>query len=323
MGRKRKTDNHLPQRMYMKSGSYYLVDYANKWHNLGKVYSKAMAEYGRLTDPDRPCKTISDLLDRYLQEVAPTKAETSYKNNLRESKYIRAAIGHLIIDDLSSKLVYRYMDARKKTPVAANRELALLSHMYKKAIRWGYAEINPCLKVERYPEKPRDRYIENREYLAFRDFAGSFIGAYMDFKLLTGLRKGDILKIKLNQLKEDGIHVFIHKTKKSVIIEWSALLIQAVKNIRKIKRPVTGLFLFTTRKGQPYSDSGFSSIWQRKMKAALDAGVINERFRDHDLRGKTGSDTDLQHAVELLGHADKKITERHYRRKERKVRPLG
>jgi len=73
MGRKRKTDNHLPKRMYLKSGSYYLVDYFNKWHNLGRVYVKAMAEYGRLTDPYKPCRTIGDLLDRYLLEVAPTK----------------------------------------------------------------------------------------------------------------------------------------------------------------------------------------------------------------------------------------------------------
>ena len=51
--------------------------------------------------------------------------------------------------------------------------------------------------------------------------------------------------------------------------------------------------------------SGFSSIWQRKMKSALVEGVLKERFTDHDLRRKTASDLDdLEHAKKLLGHAN-------------------
>lgn len=323
MGRQRKTDKHLPKRMYLKSGSYYFVDYQNKWHNLGRVYIKAMAEYGQLTDPDKPCKTISELLDRYLLEVSPLKAEATYRANISASKYIRAALGHIHINQLTPKLIYQYIDARKKTPVSANRELALLSHMYKYAIFWSYTEVNPCIKLMRYKETPRKRYIEDWEYLAFRKFAGPLVAAYMDFKLLTGQRKCDILRIKLSHIQDDGIHIHISKSKKAILIEWSNLLREAVRNIRQLARPVTGMYLFTTRKGQPYSDSGFSSIWQRKMRKAIKDGIINERFRDHDIRAKTGSDTDLQHASELLAHADKKITERHYRRKEQKVRPLA
>ena len=324
MGRQRKTDKHLPQRMYLKSGGYYFVDYMNKWHNLGRIYSKAMAEYGQLTGPDKPCKTISDLLDRYLLEVAPLKAEATYKANISASKYIRAALGDIHIEQLTPQLIYQYTDARKKTPVSANRELALLSHMYKYAIRWGYTGVNPCIRLMRFKETPRARYIEDWEFYAFRDFAGPLIGAYMDFKLLTGLRKCDILRIKRNHIQDEGIHIHISKSKKAILIEWSDLLAEAVKNIQRLDRPVAGMYLFTTRKGQPYSDSGFSSIWQRKMRKAIKEGVIKERFRDHDIRAKAGSDSiNLQQASELLGHADKKTTERHYRRREQKVRPLG
>ncbi|MCZ6803860.1 MAG: hypothetical protein O7D86_07985 [Proteobacteria bacterium] len=66
-----------------------------------------MAEYGRLADPDKPCRTISELLDRYLIEVAPTKSDNSYKANIRESKIIRAALGHIPIDDLRTQNVYQ------------------------------------------------------------------------------------------------------------------------------------------------------------------------------------------------------------------------
>lgn len=327
MGRKRISDSHLPQRMYLRSGSYYFVDHLGKWHNLGRVYSKAMAEYVKFTDPDTPCRTISDLIDRYLKEVAPTKAESTYKGNLKQAKYLRAGLGHIHTDRLTTQLVYQYMDARgRTTPTSANRELSLLSHMYTKAIRWGAASYNPCLGVERFKEKPRDRYVTDAEFIAFRDFAGDLIAAYMDFKLLTGLRRKDILEMKLDQIKEDGIHCHISKGKKNQIFEWTPALIEAVENIKKLRRKIYGFYLFSPtqgiNRGQKYTDDGFSSIWQRKMDKALKEGILSEKFTDHDIRAKSGSDTSLEHATKLLSHQSSKITQRHYRRQAEKVKPL-
>jgi integrase len=174
----------------------------------------------------------------------------------------------------------------------------------------------------RFKETPRDRYIEDSEYHAFREFAGPLIAAYMDFKLLTGLRKSDILKLMRTALKEDGIHVLISKTQQRIIIEWSDHLRAAVCAIKSLPRPINSIYLYSTRKGQPYTASGFSSIWQRKMAKALETGILEERFTDHDLRAKTGSDTELVHATRLLAHLDSKVTKRHYHRKVPIVRPL-
>ena len=58
------------------------------------------------------------------------------------------------------------------------------------------------------------------------------------------------------------------------------------------------------------------------MKSALEQGVLTERFTDHDIRAKTGSDIDEAHAVELLAHNGAKTTKRHYRKKKQVVRPL-
>jgi len=327
MGQKRKHDKHLPQRMYLRSGSYYFVDHKGKWHNLGKVYVKAMAQYAQITDPDKICRTIGDLLDRYLIEIAPTKSERTLKDNMSEAKKLREALGHIQIDQLTTQLVYQYLDARgKKAPVRANREMSLLSSCYTKAIRWGYTTENPCKGVEKHKEKPRNRYVENWEYLAFRGFADPLIASLMDFIYLTGLRISDVVKIKLTDLKDDGIHVQPGKTQnttgKKLIIEWTPLLSEAVQNIRNLKRPVTGLYLFVTRRGQPYSYSGIVSIWGRQMDKAVEQNIIKERFNRHDLRAKAASDTDSQHAKQLLGHSSEKITAG-YRRKDEKVRPIG
>ena len=115
MGRKRKTDQHLAQRLYLRSGSYYFVDYKGKWNNLGRSYSVALAGYTQLTDSDKPCRTISDLIDRYLKEVAPAKAPTTYEDNIKQGKFLRAALGHILPEKLTAKLVYQYMDERGKS----------------------------------------------------------------------------------------------------------------------------------------------------------------------------------------------------------------
>ena len=166
------------------------------------------------------------------------------------------------------------------------------------------------------------RYVEDHEYLAFKNFAGELISAWMGFKLLTGLRQSDILSLKLEQLKPDGIHVGIHKTGKPLIIEWSDELREAVNRIRKMPRPIRGMHLFCTRRGTPYTRGGFSSIWKRKMNRAVKEGVLANKFTEHDLRTKTGSDADLEHATRLLGHASPQVTKKHYRAKPETVKPL-
>ena len=58
------------------------------------------------------------------------------------------------------------------------------------------------------------------------------------------------------------------------------------------------------------------------MRKAVEKKVIQERFRFHDLRAKSASDDTLEAATQRLGHMDAKFTERVYRRKPRRVKPL-
>jgi len=328
MGRRREKNKHLPERMYIKSGSYYFVDITNKWHNLGRDYLKAIALYAKHRGPDKPIKTVGDLLDRYLLEVSPMKAETTYKGEVRLVKILKAGLGHLIPAHVSKRTVYAYLDARKNTPTQANREYALLSHAFKKGVRWGVVDDNPCLGVEKFKEKPRNRYVTDEEFAAFHDFVGDPIATYMEFKLLTGLRKKDILAIKREHLTEQGIEVVTSKTGKPIIIAWSEALTEVVERAKRLrcKNQNTLRFsqhLFCTRKGTAYTPDGFSTNWQRQMNKALELGVLKDRFTEHDIRAKAGSDSKtLSDASALLGHESTKTTQRSYRRKVTVIKPL-
>ena len=74
-----------------------------------------------------------------------------------------------------------------------------------------------------------------------------------------------------------------------------------------------GEYVIRKRNGRPYTEDGFSAIWQRLMvKFAKSGGV---RFSFHDLRSVSadGAAT-AEEARDRLGHASVETTKRHYLR---------
>jgi len=111
-----------------------------------------------------------------------------------------------------------------------------------------------------------------------------------------------------------------------MIIEWSDELRALIEEITRLRKKIYSIWLFHTNKGQPYikpdaSANGFDSIWGRFMDKVMTRTNVTERFTEHDLRAKVASDTESDHARQLLGHASSEITERIYRRKANKVKP--
>lgn len=339
MGRRRTRDKHLPPRVYRKHGAYFFARADNgKWIRLGATLQEALAAYARLVES--PCRvaTVGDLLDRYLKEVATAKAPRTYKDNVAEAGPLRAFFGSMFLDEVRSADVYRYLQIRgAKAPVRARREKALLSHCYTKAIEWGLTDRNPCAGMRLKQPKPRDRCPSWEEVKAFADHAGPFLRTYIALKVALGLRQADMLALRLDQLKEDGIHAKTRKDGKKIVYEWTPELEAVVKACKALRRPafdrptkggkalVRGLTLFCTRDGQPYTGNGFRSIWQRAMRSALRAGVLAERFTEHDLRALAGTEAERQgiNPQDLLAHASAATTRRYLRDKApRRVKPV-
>ena len=207
----------------------------------------------------------------------------------------------------------------------------MLSHAFTKAIEWGLCENHPIKgKVRKFSTPPRRRYVEDWEIVEVLKVASPFIRSYIRLKLLTGLRRGDMLSIKMSDLKEEGIHVTPRKTAngsgKRLIIEWSDELRGAIEEIKALRKKIYSIWLFHTNRGQPYikedaTANGFDSIWKRFMNKAIEKTALKERFTEHDLRAKVASDAGAEHARLLLGHANIEITERIYRRKAEVIKP--
>lgn len=323
MGRRRKTRLDLPQRVYFNHGAYFYAPPVGGRIHLGRDFGLAMAKWAGIVARPGKMATMGEVMDRYMLEVAPQKAAATRRDNIREMAKLRAVFGHMRPDEVTPPDIYAYMDARG-APVRANREKALLSHVFSFAIRWGVIKDNPCRNVKRNTEKPRDRYVEDWELEALKTIASDFLRNYIDFKYLTGMRKGDILKLRLDALTDEGIAITQAKTGAKLIYLWDSELRAIVDRVKSMPRRIRGLHLFCTRSGQPYTASGFDSIWQRAMQKATDneKGVLKERFTEHDIRAKTATDDPLN-AQQRLGHKSRAMTDRYVRvRTIERVKPL-
>ncbi len=350
MPRKRNPENRgLPPRWRKrKSGYYYQVPVGleDKWDGkqtfkLGSTLKDASAEWARRVEPVKACRTVGDLLDRYEQEIMPTKALAAQKREVVCLKSVRSAFGRMDLMDVKPRHIYAHADKRKasikKTSgIATSRlEIALLSHAYTKAVEWGYIDRHPFKKEVRLESsKPRDRYVEDweiAECLAMpspqKKGGVKVIQAYVRIKLLTALRQRDMLSIKIADMKADGIHIKISKTGKLVIVAWTEQLRQEINEAIKLRPVDISPYLFCTREGNGFvgadgQATGWLSMWQRYMGRLLKETKIKTRFTEHDLRAKAASDSEtLERAKELLAHTNVATTQRIYRRKPEIIRP--
>ena len=308
----------LPPRVYQKHGAFfYVTNPDRKWIRLGQNESEMYQALAKLKTTDVRQDLMSEFFERYEKEIIPTKAPRTQIDNLSEIKNLKQAFGKMRPEHIKPKHVYAYMDARgAKAKTRANREKSLLSSIFSYLIRWGVVEDNPCKNVKGFQEKARNRYVEDWEYEAVLSLASPVLRAAMEIAATTGMRQGDILKLKYNDLTENGVPVTQNKTGKKQIFEWTPALKEAIQSAKQHPRHADSLiYIIANERGQQYTSEGFKCNWQRLMNKALETDVINERFIFHDLRAKAGSDAE-DNAQKHLGHARATTTKKVYERNQ-------
>ncbi|NYS09367.1 integrase [Xanthomonas phage PBR31] len=361
---KRKAENRgLPLRWQMHHGAYYyrvppgLESHwdGKKRFRLGSSLPEAYRAWSERIGTQEKAGTIGELLDRYALEEVPKKEPSTQNHHQLCIGRLRLVFGDWALAELKPRHVYEYVDARTKevkkpdgtvckVPArpAGKKEIEVLSHAFTMAVAWGYIDRHPFKHEVRFKgEAPRDRYVEDWELdecmaLQSRRLKGSVRAAqaYIALKRITGMARGDLLRINVTtDLKDDGIHIQRHKTRKSTgkrtVYAWTPELREAV-DAAMAARPVhISRWLFCNRDGECYINEetgragGWESLWSNFMARVLAETKVKEPFNEHDIRAKTASDADsLEHAQALLSHADSRTTKRIYRRKAEVVMPL-
>lgn len=332
MGKRRKSHFNLPPRLYFKHGAYYYVTRENKWLRLSADKAVAFAKWAEIegelptiSNGQKPLAgSMGMLIEKYMIEIAPKKAKSTYQGNLAEAKNLNNVFSKMLIVEVRPMHIAEYLDIRGvKAPIRANTEIALLSHIFSYAMRWGLVDRNPCIGVAKHPEKGRDRYVTDEEFNKVKAIASELIEVVMDFAYITAMRKGDILRLRLDQITSEGIWLVQSKTGSKQLYEWSDGLISVVNRAKALRRHPKAINLFCTRQGLAYSDSGFKAMWQRLQVKWEQSG--GNRFTFHDIRAKSLTDAKRlgMDAQLLAGHASSSMTEHYIKQKEyQRVKPL-
>lgn len=199
--------------------------------------------------------------------------------------------------------VARYLrKERAEAPIRANREVALLGNLIGLAIKHGEAAANPCRGglAKRNRETALDVLPEADSIAALIAFAerrdaavktgigrSTVIMLAAEFAALTGARQAEFLPLHWPAFGEDEVRLDRAKqrlgAKKVDRIAVSPALATLRGRLPAYQRSPMGA-VFPNRDGNVYSASGFASMWQKIVTAALAEQVITERFNFHALR---------------------------------------
>ncbi len=292
--------------------TYRYHPFGGKPINLGTDKVKALQRVLDICNQGDDRGTVSRLWKQY-QDTPGWRAlgDRTRSDYLQYSVPLLAVFGGMLAADVTAPMLARYLRVeRAAAPVRANREISLLGNLIGLAIERGEATHNPCRggQVKRNTERPRTVAPEAADIAALVRFAtghgnvrttskGKVIDTTLQWRIVTmaaefaalaGSRQMEFLKLHWPFFGLDEVRLQRGKQRggaeKVERIAASAALRELRGRLQLVARDQALGAVFPNRRGNPYTASGFASMWQKLIRAATEAGAITNRFTFHDLR---------------------------------------
>lgn len=337
-------NRELPPRMIKRSRTllsgkvlvYYFYngrdqDGRRREYPLGSDFEEAKRKWADMECKPKPraLNLMGAIFDRYEREIIPGKAPRTQHDNRAELRQLRPVFDDAPIDAITPQVIAQYRDKRS-AKTRANREIALLSHVFNIAREWGLTEKeNPAAGVRRNKETPRDYYAEQDAWDAVYTHAVRELREAMDLAYLTGQRPADVLATRKTSVIGDFLKVGQGKTGKKLRIRLvidgqpTGLGVLVAALVERASGAISP-YLILNDSGMRVSSQMMRNRWDdARAKAAAkadregnaDLAARIRQFQFRDIRPKAASEIDdLSAASKLLGHSREQITEAVYRR---------
>ena len=314
--------------VFLKNGSYW-IDYrvAGRRHRQKIGPSKKLAETvlqkrqveiaeNKFLDVKKEEKIkFKDFAHVYLENhckvnnKAWATADWTYLNPANKKSLV-AYFGDKFLHEISPLMIEQYKRERKETVKSStvNRALVILSSMLNRAIDWGKAKNNPMQRVKLLKiNNQRLRYLEKVEIQNLLNVSSPKLNAIITLALNTGLRKGEIEKLKWDDvdLRKNTICLLEQKNGSKSYIPINGPARQVLMTHR---RCINSPFVFCKNNGESYNV-------RKSFETALKkSGILNASF--HTLRHTFGSylamsGVDLNTIRELMRHKSISMTLRY------------
>ncbi|SDB08668.1 site-specific integrase [Bauldia litoralis] len=263
--------------------------------------------------------SVEELGERFLTEyvLRRCKPRTICEYQRAVELFINPTLGRHRISDISRTDVARLHYEHRLIPYQANRTLGVLSKMMGLAEEWGLRPegSNPCVRVRKYPEIKRERYLSQEELrrlgAVLTEAEGTespFVIGAIRLLVLTGARLSEILTLKWSYVDVETATLRLPDSKtgaKTIFLNPPAIAV-----LRSIPRMDGNPFVIAGEKAAAHLVD-LQKPWRRiRAKAGLDD------LRIHDLRHSfasvaAGAGLSLPMIGKLLGHSQPATTARY------------
>ncbi len=255
---------------------------------------------------------FKDLAEAYIERHAKLKKRTWHTDLRRLEIHVLPRWANIKVKSIKRMDVAALHHIIGRTaPYEANRTKEVLSKMFSLATFWGFLDenaYNPAKGIQDFPEKERDRYVEEDEMprliMAINQESNIYIRHIFWMYLFTGLRRRELLGIKWSDINWDREELRIDKTKNGRP-HYVPLSVEAMDILKKTPKKRNNPYVFVG----DIEGNHFVNVdrpWDRIQKAANLYDV-----RIHDLRRTVGSYlAQSGHSLPLIGKVLNQTTQR-------------
>lgn len=260
-------------------------------------------------------RTLGQMIDRYIADVLPTKKKSEHKQTM-QLNWWKNQIGSYYLCDITPSLIVEQRDIllkgvtcrnKVRNPATVVRYMAVLSHAFTVAIKeWGWVDDSPLRKVTKPKEsRGRIRFLDDNERVqllqACKESPNPYLYTMVVLALSTGMRLGELKKIKWVHLEIDKGRIVLYETKNQQIrqVALAGLSLELIRELERNRR-LDSHYLFPGK--FPNKPVDIRSAWETVLKKT---GISNFTF--HDLRHTCASylamnGASLAEIKECLGH---------------------
>ena len=244
-----------------------------------KLSELTLEEYGFLEDEK---VTLGEFGKEFLiHKRNSTQLDTYVRIQLSVNLHLVPYCGKEYLFNITPHKIFSYQSKRLSEGVlnaTVNREVGCLNNILNTAVTWKRIKSNPLKGVPRLKEPPgRVRYLSLEEINRLLDNCPDSphpLRAIITVALTTGMRKGEIFKLKWEYVKPESRFIILPVSKNNTVrfVPANDTLLRTLADLRRNSE-----FVFLGRKSKPFVDLkiGFK-------EACKKAGI--EGFRFHDLR---------------------------------------
>ncbi len=269
--------------------------------------------------------TLEDLEKDYIRHVKDIKKLRTWKKRAEHLRTLKAFFKDKILTQITPKDIEDFKSSRLETlkPATVNRELATLRHIINLAKRWKkfYGENPVSVSGLMTEDNHRDRVLSFEEEERLLACSADHLKPILITALNTGMRRGEILSLKWNNVDFDN-SVFIisstnNKSKKTKRVPVNSRLKKMLLEL-KFQNQKKSDFVFLGNDERPLKD--IKTAFQNACSRAKIEGL-----RFHDLRHTAGtrmveSGVGIVAISKILGHSSVELTMKRYLHPEDSLR---